>query len=546
MRNLSGPRPSRGFSLVLALVTIGICFLLLAGVLLWSSHSGQMSLRQTEYSVSLAAAEAATEKVVAQISRDFRIGGHDTVDANVGAYQALVPSSLESPAWDGYDFLDSGGILGRVEMGQLSGWQFGPLSWGHGTLSGYSATYGVLATARNRVSGNNVRAAVRQEVQVAELPLSAFFMFGELDLELNPGSGTWVINGPVHGNGHIYSAPSVAVTFQNFVTAAGEIFHQRAPGDPNAPGGGTLTFAGGKESSTSFLNPPFQGVPSDPAQLWAYCSNRADLRIVVVDDFTVRAYTRTGEITDTNVVYTLVPSTQVTFRDWRQNSLGELMRTAVLDVNVLRTDPRLPPYFGGQPPRCVYLTDARVDSWDVHAVLVKQADVLPTGGLTIATDRPLYLLGNFNATLPPAPAGLLADAVTVFSPNWDLARPGLNTLPVSLRVAADTTVNAAIVTGIVPTHAGFYSGGAENSIRLLEDWTGQNLFFNGSLALLFASRIATENWVPPGVAGDVYLAPRRVFQYATNVVGPPTLPNEIKVRTLLRGNWRVVAPGSTL
>src|SRR6202035_3938522 len=77
-----------------------------------------------------------------------------------------------------------------------------------------------------------------------------------------------------------------------------------------------------------------------------------------------------------------------------------------------------------------------------------------------------------------APVSILADAVNILSNNWNDATSG------SVPAASNTTVNAAIVSGIVPTAPvggdGSYSGGAENFPRFLEDWSANTFTYYGS------------------------------------------------------------------
>jgi hypothetical protein len=481
------------------------------------------------------------------------------VDAKLGTYQTLVPSALENAAWWGsYDFLDSAGTPGRLEVGRLSDWQYGPLNWGDGTLSGNSATYGVLATVRNRASGNNVRAAVRQEVQIAAIPLSAFFLFSQLDLELSPGSGDWLVNGPVHGNANIYCSPGVAVTFQNFVTAAGEILHQRAPGDPLPPGGGSVTYAR-KEAKAGSVRVPFAGLPSNPTNLWAYCISQADLRIEVLTLTNLVAYNASNfAVPDTNV-WAFVrttnfppPHAPIGFRDKREHDDGET--TFATEFDVAKFTSRLNDLkaymVGGKEPATVYIADRRIPdasaTYMYMSIKLVHGSVLPPGGLTLATPNPLYVQGNFNAptlgtTNGARRACLIADAVTVLSDLWDDDKSGQG---LNIRPAVDTTVNASVVTGIVPTGAGNYSGGMENSLRLLEKWSGHQLCFNGSLAVLFVSQFAVGEWGRP----DVYAPPNRVFRFAPCVGGSPLLtsPEARQLQTLFRSGWRAAQPGSAL
>ena len=86
---------------------------------------------------------------------------------------------------------------------------------------------------------------------------------------------------------------------------------------------------------------------------------------------------------------------------------------------------------------------------------------------------------------------IVSDAVTVLSNNWDDSRSSHS---LSSRAATNTTINCSLVSGIVPTSGGNYSGGAENFIRLLEDWTDRRLTVVGSQIEMWPSKHATGTW----------------------------------------------------
>jgi hypothetical protein len=168
---------------------------------------------------------------------------------------------------------------------------------------------------------------------------------------------------------------------------------------------------------------------------------------------------------------------------------------------------------------------------------------LPPKGLTVATPAPLYIKGNYNVassglgshnTSASLPASVVADAVTVLSGNWNDAN---STKGLSSRVAANTTVNAAFLAGIVETDSAFggYSGGVENYPRFLEKWDGKQLTYNGSMVVLFPSAIAKAKWK----YGDpVYTAPMRDWAFDTNFSDPTKLPpGSPMVRLMVRGTW---------
>jgi hypothetical protein len=111
----------------------------------------------------------------------------------------------------------------------------------------------------------------------------------------------------------------------------------------------------------------------------------------------------------------------------------------------------------------------------------------------------------------------------------------------SERPATSTTLNAAVVAGTVPSGNGYYSGGAENFLRFLEDWGGTQVTFNGSMVALYYSQIATAPW---GTA-DVYNTPQRNYSLDQNLQDSAKLPpGTPQLRTLIRSDWQVVRAGT--
>src|SRR5208283_4081741 len=97
---------------------------------------------------------------------------------------------------------------------------------------------------------------------------------------------------------------------------------------------------------------------------------------------------------------------------------------------------------------------------------------------------------DVSCTLPSA---IYADAVTILSPAWN-PNSATNSLTGGTRNASADTVNAAILTGIVPSDGVNYSGGAENFPRFQENWSGVNFYYNGSMVEMFTSQIASDPW----------------------------------------------------
>ncbi|MEI6193644.1 MAG: hypothetical protein WCS42_04865 [Verrucomicrobiota bacterium] len=193
------------------------------------------------------------------------------------------------------------------------------------------------------------------------------------------------------------------------------------------------------------------------------------------------------------------------------------------------------------------------------AVRLVNGQRLPPNDLTVATPQPMYIKGDYNTTTNgttfamalgsttngcTVPASVMADAVTILSTNWSDA----NTFGTSLgsRNAAGTTINAACLEGIVQsvTSGGtkYYSGGVENFLRMLEDWSSASgggkdiLSYNGSIVVLFPSQYATNYWVGPGT---YYNPPQRNWGFDVNFSKgqqylPPLTP---QVKETIRSSW---------
>src|SRR5208282_1678651 len=150
----------------------------------------------------------------------------------------------------------------------------------------------------------------------------------------------------------------------------------------------------------------------------------------------------------------------------------------------------------GHQLNSIYVYDQRVSSGKLTVARVSNGQTLPPSGLTVATDLPLYVKGQFNAP--------------------------------------DTTPGSTNTTGTL-----HYSGGVENFPRFLENWSGYTFTYNGSMVVMYPSQFATNYWVQ---TGTYYNAPNRKWAFDVNFLDyrrlPPATP---QVRQLVRGQWNVVA-----
>ena len=122
------------------------------------------------------------------------------------------------------------------------------------------------------------------------------------------------------------------------------------------------------------------------------------------------------------------------------------------------------------------------------------------------------------------------------------------------------TVNAAIVTGNVPTTADTvtgFSGGVHNLTRMLEDWqdgsasSAANLWLNTSILCLWSSQISTQQFrIPPSTSpasvNPYYRPPTRHFSFDLNFLNPAKVPQGIPTALVpIRFGWCVPPPGTT-
>lgn len=551
-----------GSALALTMVMTGVALAILASAMTWSANTTRLTHRSIQYTRSVAAAEAATEKVLSRMMRDYLNGGDKLVADNVASYQLAIPNSSDSAYWGKWEFND-GNLTGRnyVQAGVVS--NYAMVNSAYAGLRGFVTTYTVVAHARETPALQNVVGGVLQGVQLARIPVFQFAMYSSGDMEVSCGQ-PFNVTGRVHANKQLYVEPDNLLTFQSDVTAVNNILFQRHPLDTRGSPSGSAVYQQKKDSGVGSMSlpigtnnspeaireiiqpPPLGEDPNSPVGRLRYY-NQADMLLVVSNSGVVVATSGKSD-----GFATTVPSSQLgpivtttnSFRDAREE---KTVRPIDINVGALTEWSRTNTTLGNISS--IYVLDRRgLGASDLGAVRVRNGKNLPSGGLTVATARPLYVLGDYNQTnnanlgttntITTRPASLVADAVTILSVNWS---DGNSTASVGSRDAGATTVNAAILTGVVETTLGKYSGGMENFPRFLETWGSANVFtYNGSMVRMFPSLYATNAWGK----SDVYSPPKRNWAFDLNFYDPdklpPLTPSLVKV---FRGQWATVPPG---
>jgi hypothetical protein len=511
-------------------------------------------------------------------------------------------------------------------LGQLSSAITTILPTTSGVYSYIASADITLPTLGARASGGsgngNVVAKVRRVFQKQQVSPLDFAIFYVDPLEIHPGP-QFTVTGWVHTNSDLWTGHDT-LTFGDKVTYGSnwnvdfmrdtdgsliDLTHPETPAAPNfsqpgmsathvdpfeLPTIGTVTNANSANGYHEIIEPPVTGI-TDPYASQRYW-DQAGI-IIQVSDNTNSAVKGWDGVNGHDIVklYSVNPSTGVTTQitsgslynmfaasgaittnqSIQDNREGATVRVATLDVSkIVTSGSGNPSYKSTFSNPIVYMYDSSPGTTsNTRGIRVSGASKIPTSGLTIASNNPVYIQGDFNSggngttnnnvpsnnpsnlnpdgtypdpANPPAPqatgytrapASVLADAVNVLSNNWSDAN---STAALSSRPASPTTINAAIVSGIVQTNAkgdGDYSGGAENFPRFLEDWTNKPLNYYGSMVELYQSQQAIGEW---RYGGNIYNAPARNWFYDNNfkTTRPPGSVMTMLI-TYTKGRWTV-------
>jgi hypothetical protein len=478
-----------------------------------------------------------------------------------------------------------------------------------------SATYNYIASADVTLPTmrGNVVAKVRRTFQKQQLSPWNFAIFYVDPLEIHPGP-SFTVTGWVHTNSDLYTGHS-SLTFADKVTYASDWFTWSAanpgggfkPGDlthaSNDPANGapdympslppardialqpfgldstgifnTTDTNPNNDSYRELVEPPSGAASTDPLAGERYWDQASVIIRINADNSVSIGYPDPANnyaftaVTSSNWRYTMFNPAVSTNQTIQDNREGAQIRLATLDLNAILTSPTGTPAYKSSnfnTTPIVYIYDASATSSARRGIRLKNGSRIPANGLTVASNNPVYIQGDFNTggtgsavpsnnpanfnsngtyvdpANPPspeatgynrAPCSILADAVNILSNSWNDANAG--TVP----AASPTTVNTAIVSGIVPTAQpggdGSYSGGAENFPRFLENWSNKTLTYYGSMIELYKSAQSIGEW---GKA-NVYSPPAREWFFDSNFkFNPP--PGTLMVYSYIKGKWSML------
>jgi hypothetical protein len=580
-----------GYALLMVMTVTAIATLVLAATMSRTLNNARMNSRSNDYNVSINAAEAAVEKVVARIGYDFQNFGLGAVYGNTSLYQASIPN--EDLYWNNFTFSDGNGHVNQTYVAMLTNNYTGPLpSQYPGLFTTLAPIYRVVSNAR-LATGGVVTGTAQEDVLLALVPITQYAIFYNGLLEFST-CATMTVNGRVHANGSIYTGTSASLTFNSTVTTTGTIsspkWNDQGPnwadkgtynGSPasrtNVP---TVALSiGGTNVHAAIELPPTGESPTSATGQSRYYNQAQTVLLVSNTAVTMQIqasinYQVPGAdpspvlLTSTNTPSALATNfpfltTTNIFTDGREN---KKILTTQIDVGKysqwIKTNSSIlskSPAGSGTYPTILYVADNRTtNSSQITGVRLTNGIAPPAnGGLgwSVATPDPLYVLGNYNCTnssylystntTSSVPCAFMSDALTILSGSWQDSQSSSS---YTARPASDTTVNAAILTGIVPSTgstASQFSGGVHNLPRLLEDWNSpstKTLWLNTAIINLFNSKIATHQFVNPGTYYD---PPTRKFSYDLNFRDPAKQPPGIPCAlVLVRLNWAVPPPNT--
>ena len=629
---------NKGYALLLTMIFLAIALIACSSVMYWSAGNAKITGRNNQFNTSEAAAEAAIERALAQMNRDFTSQSL----TNASFYQTLLPVTTNAGnVWPiQYTFSDTNGNSGAISV------NLGPPATNTTPLnSQYSGLYGlaqnctITATATPIGQQFNIPATIAESLQFASIPLFQFAIFYNVNMEICPGQ-PMTVSGPVYCNQSIW-AGSGNLTFSSTVSAVGtNCLLQNDPfalnygpqtppasfsisGQPTA-NNDAITMPIGTNNNPAVVRGILDLPPTNYAMGTAaaystngqyYLANEVDLYITnsargtnfgtirpsgtnntiiyfqdskavpyltrIVNDYYIITNWGLGSVSitnyyppnkATNIVYAGYSFiTNVVFYDWREGwngGSGPAKKVQAVQIDMGKfstwltnaTTNSIGISTGGAQYNGTCVTDKghSIDSiyvWNsvplsgttLPAVRLANGGLLPDPsgaryGFTLATKYPVYVKGNYNSqdtsssasgsdTTHTYPAAIMADAITILSTSWSDVTTSVD--PSS----GNTTVNAAMLEGIVqtdPTISGDYSGGTENFLRLLENWSGHTLTYNGSIVVMFYSQFATNHWS----GGGYYGVPTRAWAFDANFRQqsklPPLTPQS---KAIIRGQW---------
>lgn len=486
------------------------------------------------------AAEAGLEKVTAEIRNHYASGG-------IGP-----PDPLPSDSFDlgniavTYSTLDKGAAVQEtLTVGAYKG------------LYALVKSFIVIGEARDK--GTQTATKIEAEVKDALIPIFQFAVFYEEDLEILPGPDM-TLEGRVHSNRDLYLGAHSSLKVDSWTTAAGDIYHGRKD-DPSDDMTGDVTikdrygtYQSMKNEDGTWLDANDPDWVSESLNRWggkvedhSHGMTELNLPVVAAGDPIDMIKRGSGGNQDSyeHKAGLKIMDGQVFYKN-SSNNWMDVTATFLTD-SIITTGS----FYNYREYKWATSYDVNIEKlgnsgyWPLNGILYASRDevvgsqqaIRLTDGeelaahLTVVTDNPLYTVGDYNKINKKA-AALFTDALTILSNSWN---DGNSNMSLNYRVASNTTVNAAFLTGNTETSLSNYNGGLENLPRFLENWSGKTFSYRGSMVDLWFSEQATGTWF---YGNPQYEAPDRDWAFDLDFLDLNKLPPGVpQINTVLKVSW---------
>jgi len=528
-------KSDRGVATLIALLMVAMLTLIGLAALSTSEDEIQIAGNELQEMRAFYAAEAGLERASAALQSEYDSTGAPPTVLPVGKIE-LNDCTVH------YLVRDDGPAVSKVlSSGALTG------------LHALTKSFSVTSTASSSV--DNASILMEENFEVSLVPIFQFAVFYENDLEIAPGPDMNLC-GRVHTNSDLYIQAGSTLKMDSYVTAAGDIRHGYKDGSESS-GDVLIRDAFGNHVSmkmgSDWLDADYADWYDSSLGRWGgrvkdRSHGQKSLRVPLTEGTDPRSLIERGNDDSFENKATLTIVDGVALRKMEDGNWQDVTAAMVADgvltyaadqfvdqregtaVNVTDLDIGKM-YDGGYAPinGVTYFSNEISSAGDWPALrLVNGAEL--DDRLTIASENPIYTLGDFNSSNKKS-VSLMADAITFLSNAWV---DSLSSSTVSDRQAVETTVNASYITGNVATTGTDYSGGFENLPRFLETWSDVNFNWSGSAVNLWYSRQANASW-----NGFYYWPPNRNWQFDTDLDDPNNLPPETPVvRVFQRVGWQ--------
>lgn len=609
------PRRTAGHTLLVALITATLLTAMVAVAIQRSTSASRIGARATNFANASRAVDGVLEYAYgvwksATVQKDGPLSKSVAADNTVLTGQGptlpgiTYTQQLNIQPVDAYGSPTNTAVPVLVYLSDYPGWR--------GNAYNYIASVTVqpsLGPTSNRPSPTGGR----RLFQYIEVPLFQAMYFFEHDLEIYRPA-PMIVSGLVHSNSRLLISGSadqtgVEIEFKSPLSYAGGSSSTPGYSFSEPPIGGPAwagftvaaapanmespTFSGGgaaqqiskveryeplgkqpatvlntsdanpnNDSFHEIIEPPNTSFTDPPEIAKRRLYNKAGI-IVSVSGTTVTVTTQNGtSMTATQITNLKAAFTgKTTMYDARE---GKNVDVANFNMSSMTTVLNGLASFNG----LLYIQDTTTvgtSDPEPKTVRITNGGILPTNGLTVASQNPVYIQGDYNTgtttstTAVPAnstgnpnntdspvvsgytrkPAAVIADAVMLLSNNWSDSNASSS---VTNRVASNTTYNMAILAGFMPSGydpdgsgsaaAYGYSGGANNFPRFLENWSSKSCTYYGSMVELFQSKTFTGKWD----TGVIYKPPNRRWNFDTNYSTTPP-PGSLDAVAIVRGGW---------